>query len=392
MTVHFVNKGLIELGFIRAMAVSAKDSENPIGFFGTGMKYALAIVLRHGGKVTMWRGLDRYVFDTEIVELRGKQFSFVTMNGERLPFTIDLGKQWAMWMAYREFFCNALDEGGSATQDPTIAMPHEEATVFSIEHTEIDEIFAQHGRYFYSATPIAEGGNFKLLPRNAQNPRGLYNRGVLIGELQQDSIWTYDMKKAKLTEDRTFSSTWDIQRQIAKDIVECLDENFLRSWLIQPKLSFEHQLDLDHSHTPSKVFLEVVGDLHKTRRHDINPSAVLIWERTQVIVIETFEPTKVQQRMLEKAIEFIKTLGHDVTEFPINCVTALGKGILGEAKNGQIYLTRRVFEMGTKQVASCLLEEFIHLKLGYADHSYDMQNFLFDTIISLREELNGEPL
>jgi len=57
-----------------------------------------------------------------------------------------------------------------------------------------------------------------------------------------------------------------------------------------------------------------------------------------------------------------------------------------------IFIAERVFHMGTKQMASALIEEYIHLKHGYHDMTRELQTFLFDKIVSLGEEINGEPL
>jgi hypothetical protein len=59
------NAGLIPMEAVTTMGVSAKEGENPIGFFGTGLKYAIASLLRTSHKITIWRGLDRYDFATE---------------------------------------------------------------------------------------------------------------------------------------------------------------------------------------------------------------------------------------------------------------------------------------------------------------------------------------
>jgi hypothetical protein len=46
--VVFENPGEIDAAAIRTFGVSVKEGENPIGFFGTGLKYAIAILLRTG--------------------------------------------------------------------------------------------------------------------------------------------------------------------------------------------------------------------------------------------------------------------------------------------------------------------------------------------------------
>ena len=49
--------GEIEPLLIRTFGVSVKDSESPIGFFGTGLKYALAILLRERHDVIIQSGV-----------------------------------------------------------------------------------------------------------------------------------------------------------------------------------------------------------------------------------------------------------------------------------------------------------------------------------------------
>lgn len=44
----FRNAGTIDPKSITTFGVSSKENPGAIGFFGTGLKYALAILLRHG--------------------------------------------------------------------------------------------------------------------------------------------------------------------------------------------------------------------------------------------------------------------------------------------------------------------------------------------------------
>src|SRR4030066_94299 len=46
-TISFQNPGLIPLECITTFGLSAKDTANPIGQFGTGLKYAISIILRN---------------------------------------------------------------------------------------------------------------------------------------------------------------------------------------------------------------------------------------------------------------------------------------------------------------------------------------------------------
>ena len=55
----FENKGLIDVHAISIMGVSVKE-EGSIGYFGTGLKYAIATLLREGQKITIWRGKEPF--------------------------------------------------------------------------------------------------------------------------------------------------------------------------------------------------------------------------------------------------------------------------------------------------------------------------------------------
>jgi len=102
--------------------------------------------------------------------------------------------------------------------------------------------------------------------------------------------------------------------------------------------------------------------------------------------------TPVQRNMLDKAISHLAKIDVNVNMFPVKTVTGLGDGVMGRALDGVIYLSELPFQMGTKQLASTLMEEWVHNKLGCADFDQKMQNWLFDKILSLSEDINGEPI
>jgi len=396
MTITFHNPTTLDLAFVRAFAVSAKETENPIGFFGTGMKYALAILAKAEAQVTISLLDDNgarqnFHLCTKKKIIRGKEFHFVCLGGEELPFTTDLGKQWQLWMAYRELYCNALDEGGTVTDGDNF--PSDSGTIIRVTHEEIEKVHREKDIYFLSGEPLGklEDGPY-IHTLNKGNPKGVFKRGIFVGGLQHPCMFTYNLVDGELSEDRLLRNLWMLENDLVKGFVKSNDPALLRQVLQPPKGTFEAQLDYDRHYHPSDIFMSVMKELLRNNRGAIPESAIVLYEKHEKIEIETFVPTKVQQKMLDKAIGFVESLGHTPTDYPINLVVSLGKNILGEARNGQIYLSRRLFEAGTKAVASCLLEEYIHLKLQFKDNTYEMQTYLFDTIISLREELNGEPL
>lgn len=176
----FENSGEIDPRLITTFGVNVKEGDNVIGFFGTGLKYALSILMRSDCAVVIQSGLQQFTFGKKTIEIRGKPFEFVTMNGEPLGFTTEVGKQWKLWMAYRELYCNAQDEGGRCYATDGTPAPEAGVTRVVVDSAEFAAIAGEHKKYFLSgepfiATPIAN------IHHGQTN--GVYYRKVLVGSL-----------------------------------------------------------------------------------------------------------------------------------------------------------------------------------------------------------------
>src|SRR6185437_160750 len=99
---------------ISLIGVNVKENDSAIGFFGTGLKYAIACLARWGESLTIQSGPAEFTFCAEETKVRGKTFGVLVMRSKvdylRLGFTTELGKRWEPWMVYRELWCNAHDE------------------------------------------------------------------------------------------------------------------------------------------------------------------------------------------------------------------------------------------------------------------------------------------
>lgn len=101
----FENDGEIDPQLIALIGVNVKQSDNAIGFFGTGLKYAVACCARWGETMTVQSGMAEFRFHAEDTVISGHTFSIISMRSRvdtlRLGFTTELGKQWEPWMVYR---------------------------------------------------------------------------------------------------------------------------------------------------------------------------------------------------------------------------------------------------------------------------------------------------
>lgn len=395
----FENPGEIDVRSISTFGVSVKEGDNPIGFFGTGLKYAIAVLLRTGHDVTIISGLKTYRFGTMRETVRGKEFEFVTMGVDgdfplSIGFTTELGKQWELWMAYREIACNCMDELGSAVYTKTAPAAVAGKTSIIIKGDAFEGVHAEREKYILGDQP-----SMLLQDLEVRNRRGadLYYRGVRVMQFALPGLHTYNiMSKITLTEDRTVKNEYEVYHRIARSILQSKDEQFLMAVLSADKDYIEHHLDFHGwSVTPSDEFIKTVGNIVADRRFNVNESAMNVWKDS---TRKNFTPeevllTKVQLMMLNKALDFCTSVGFNIRgAYPIKVVESLGEGGLGLAEDKTIFIAERVFHMGSKQIASTLIEEYIHLKHGYKDMTREMQNYLFDKIVSLGEEIAGEPL
>lgn len=383
--IYFHNPGLIEIDAITTMGVSVKDCDTPTGYFGTGLKFAIATVLREGGSINLWRGNDQYEFTTQQKVIRGTEFQVVTMNGESLGFTTQMGKNWRPWMAYRELACNAFDEGGAVSDLPV--QPSMGTTLLvvdcrSIRRAHIDRksfLIAPNETPLYGdvqceAYPTKEGGGF------------LFYRGIRVSTEQYRSCFRYNtLCDIELTEDRTAKYTFQVTDPIAAMWLGSDSEMMLREVLSTPDDFLEHRLDwVTCGATPGNVWVETVAKLGR-ENVPLSESVERAYERctnhSPTLPSEGMALRPAQRQALSDALGFLDRAGFVVKDHPVIVTDRLGRGVLGRAAHGNIYLSIEAFMMGDSTLAGTILEEWIHLTRGLKDCCRPMQNWLFDALI-----------
>src|SRR3990167_132326 len=109
------NSGEVDINAFRLLGASTKEGdETKIGFFGSGIKYALAAALRMKIPVKVFSGIKEIKISTKKAKMRGESFDVICINGVPTGMTTRMGKDWESWFIFREFYCNAIDEGGNS--------------------------------------------------------------------------------------------------------------------------------------------------------------------------------------------------------------------------------------------------------------------------------------
>jgi len=381
--VTLTNAGLIPMEAVTTMGVSVKEGENPIGFFGTGLKYAIAGLLRTSHKITIWRGLDRYDFAAEKAEVRGKEFDFIRMTGpdgsERLGFTTHLGAHWETWQVFRELYANCLDEGGELAF--AAIEPQEGHTTIRVTGGAFADAARERSRFFLQSKPLYSGALVDIHPGASA---GLYYRGVLVAKLPEAGAHTYNLTyESTLTEDRTLRDLGYCLGHVAYTLANCGDRDVLKAALLSRGI--ERQLTF---HDPCEAFAEVALELaEKQGVASVNGAALKAAEKWAQREARgaTVSLNERERREIESAKAFLARIGYPITA-PVLVVETLGADVFGMAKNEKIYLSRPTINRGGNFLIGTLLEEQLHISHGFLDESRRFQDFLIDLVVKFARE------
>lgn len=377
--IKFGNDGLIDSRLWSTFGVSVKDKDDSIGRFGTGLKYAIAILMRENRSLRIVSGDNEYIFGVEATEIRGKEFQQITCNGVSLPFTTHLGSHWELWQAYRELYSNCLDEGGGIN--------YEGETVVYAELGDIN-----HSDVFFDASKFQIASSGKNCDIFYGESAWVYFRGIRAYELSKRARYTYNLKNAYLTEDRTLKYPHEIDEFSSEAVLMSSNHDFLVDYLTQTKNYAEENFSFQFG-SPN-ISNESVNVFRQFKKRDCYKQEGFVNKVSKIIGPEKYEFCPFderQKKIVDKAICFCERIGFPI-KYEVKLTDDLGENILALAdrKNNCILLSVRVLTMGVKQVVSTLIEENLHIKEGLDDCTYKMQTYLFDQIVTMGEKLTGE--
>ncbi len=85
--VVFKTPTILDIRAITMFGLSAKpNSKNPIGYFGTGLKLAIATLIRHNIPIQIYIGKKHYSFEKRPEEFRDQPFEQVWMKRPHCGF------------------------------------------------------------------------------------------------------------------------------------------------------------------------------------------------------------------------------------------------------------------------------------------------------------------
>lgn len=412
--IKITNKGEVDVNAFRLMGATTKN-ENQIGYFGSGIKYAVATALRKGIPLKVFSGDKEIKISTKTTTLRDQEFQVVCINGHSTSITTNMGRDWKTWFIFREFFCNAIDEG-----EHTLAVsdsPYGEKGITSvfIELTnEMKEIFDSLDHYFSQRRkPVHEAKGRKAYHRIGDHLTA-YRKGIRVFNGAYVSLYDYDFPDLSINEARE-ASDWDVSWKVINFWKEHATSEMILQ-LINDQNCAEFNLNWTYGMDyMSRVWLETLKDkliipkeyggyfaddlsnhhiilphalckeLHKNFGKDLRIRG-MDKSDDSITVLPTTEKELI---LIQDSLAFLKNSDRfkDIEAYPIKVVIFEGEQHrLGQAKNGEILLSKNLFLKGRRMLVETLLEEYIHAKNDVDDRTRAMQNILIDFVISTLED------
>lgn len=422
------NKGIIDPQAFTLLGASTKrDDKNKIGFFGSGLKYSIAYLLRNKIFFKVFADYKEIKFETKPSELKGISFDVIHIDGEKTSMTTEMGIDWEAWFAIREVYCNALDEGDASISicGESKIVPVEDCTVFYIEVTPDFDKLIQDWKFYFSENRkdlIHESAAGNKIYSGGQSLI-VYRKGIrVLYYADCKSIFNYDITDVVINESRVIASEYDFKQSLRKKIqgvgeIKVITGIYNRingSW--EKDLYWNYDAHLFHDNwlepikdktlvpyenaghwseemkdSPTK-FLILPNSLIEGLKSKFNDAVNVIGEVgdikgvNELKVIETL--SKKQQYLLDESVNWLKSNKYEI-KYPMKVVQFFSKSQLGQAKDGNILLSERLFEMGRREVIATIIEEQEHLVTGFGDETRAFQSHFINKYISAMEDASN---
>jgi hypothetical protein len=388
------------------MGVSAKEIEHPIGFFGTGLKYAIAVCMRLGAKIEIESNGEHISFITVEEQVRNKSFEIIyahikhgvsSFDEQRMPMTLDYGKTWEPWMALRELYSNTVDEKGEmwTNDDGGPRHPcHREGTYITITCAEDHDLMtAWDTRYDTwlldpNRTPVWENERLQVYMRPSS---ALYYKGIRVSQSGFESAVTYNLLRDHvLTEDRTLDM-WDFHYGYQADILAINKRDVAKRIL---------EASGTATMTESKMYLNRIGsnDASEAMREEglrvyrNSPDLLSSTAKTGVqtyIRQHNFDElytaavlTREEQHRYDECLRILYDAGFQLHKYKIRISDMDDDNVKGlaDSNTNTIVLNHKLFLLPNWKEWVCvvLMEEYVHLEFNVDDYGRNMQTKLLE--------------
>ena len=427
--IRIKSQGIIDPKAFTLIGASSKRGDNSkIGFFGSGLKYSIAYLLRNNIEFKVFSEYQEFTFAKEKTQFRDKEFDIILVNGEKTSMTTEMGMDWEAWFIIREIYCNALDEGESEVRvintDKTEVKPMEGQTVFYIAAEQFKDVVENWGDYFTEGRDdfVAEHNGTKFFRTKEESVT--YRKGIRCGVFKAPTVFNYDCDWIKVNESRVIADDFHYKYELVKRICQCDNPIIINQFYARINDCMEKDFYWDsHAGDFNDMWLECLQNkalvptenagfwmdmlnenpghylmlpdkICKALKNRFVDKVRVVGEENGLGTEANFRPTERTDKMnnmIIKAMEFLKKANYEIS-YTVEVVKFVNDLQLGQALKEKIYLADKLFDKGMKQVITCLMEENEHIKSGHGDESRSFQTHIFESWVSSMETYTKEYL
>lgn len=438
------NDGEIETNSFELIGASTKRGEaGKIGFFGSGLKYSIAYMMRNNIDFRVFSGEQELKFSTVPETLKDQTFDRICINGKPTSYTVTMGPTWKEdWYVLREIYCNAIDEGAcQMVKEIEGANPAAGKTRIFIQLTEkLAEVIEKWDSYFSDERePLFIAPNVytcylaheDVQPTHSQNisvfkkTEGvLFRKGIRVYK-KSGLLFDYGCEHMNINEDRTAKNPSGIHYAFAETAAMVHDEHWLKAILRtghdkKPCDEYEAltvngseggasekwiQFGKDSMLVVEEISARFAEEMAATKKEVfLIPSTFARRIKNQVPSVQIFgmgqrigntysdevEATPKMKFLLKEVLNSLKEMKYEIP-YDISVVNFDDEDTLGAAdvKEKKIMIAAKTFDMGRREIALVLIEESEHIVSQKADETRAFQTHLISQWLTSMENQNG---
>ena len=361
MQIHFITPTIISRLDISSMGDSSKrGDDSTIGQFDSGLKYAIALLLRDKVNMSIKTYdndgiLNTYNFSTsvkkckntnkekELIDINYNDYSEDVSGVIETGFALQMGYNWSTWMALRELYSNMTDEKGVISElQEDIAVSY--GTIITLEfdeNTEFFNVWQNKHLYINEQEPLFKISNSVEVLNNDEDYLRIYKQNILVYEdKDKPSRFAWNIKFGEIDERRILSNLYYVEQNINYAIQTTDNEEFLRT-IIKPTFEVQDKEFLsnnthysDHiSETVNRVTTEIYEEFGEVNSYDwlinkvrkrkdckiggkkIKTIEDSLWNYSTEVSIETTAQPYAEPSMIVDDVEYITPFASEIKQY-----------------------------------------------------------------------------
>ena len=401
---EFSNKGEVPVNAFKLLGASTKRGDSSkIGYFGTGLKYALAVLLREGIEFKIFSGSKEVKIGTRQTKFFDKKVTVITVNGEKTSITIEAGINWETWFAIREIYSNTIDEDGSMNIADSLDATAGYTKIFVEQTDKLKDLNENWSNYFSNTRSVISGNDkYKVLQKTDKNNLVVFRKGIQAYSSRFTSLFDYDVTQLKINESRVAQHDFEARQRCAEALALCDDKTALEHFanaaqdVAEKDPNFWTYLFDDSYGKFSETWKEVFADkrivpTEYSGFYGMTASSVALPEKLCKLLYAQFKDelqisgaTKENYIIVSEDTEFCRPAMAKLEQvgfgWPLDKVKIAkfkDDGLLGLADNGLVILSEKVKTPAySGKLLEILFEEIAHNKSGYSDHTREFQDYI----------------